>query len=257
LHQINYHEVKALRLDQFIRPWIILKSIFILTTLACSALPFRSASPEANIPPTRTPLPTFTPTVFAEVPLSIPPTPTLPPPPVSPIDTPVPAAPPTEPPAEVAPTDTPVPPPTEPPAPVAAEPPPAAAPPPAEPPPPAAPAEPSAQNGVLAKISFRDGKNTYAVGEKVFVKIEANNVEGGIKSFGILGLTPDSGSFQTSWDNSQLEAGKPFNHEDGLAFDTPGNHKLWLSICFSTKEECQGPNGNWVRFEPGLDVIVQ
>jgi hypothetical protein len=114
-----------------------------------------------------------------------------------------------------------------------------------------------AQNGVLAKITFRDGRNTYAVGEKVFVKIEATNVEGGIKPFGILGLTPDTGNFQTSWDNSQLEGGKPFVHEDGLAFSTPGPHKLWLSICFSSKEECQGPNGNWVRFEPGLDVIVQ
>jgi hypothetical protein len=109
----------------------------------------------------------------------------------------------------------------------------------------------------MAKITFRDGKNTYAVGEKVFVKIEATNVEGGIKPFGILGLTPSTGNFQTSWDNSQLEAGKTFNHEDGLAFSSPGTHKLWLSICFSSKEECQGPNGNWVRFEPGLDVIIQ
>jgi hypothetical protein len=245
-----------LRLFQPIRPWTLLNVIFILITLACSALPFRSSSEQANIPPTRTPLPTFTPTVLSEAPLSIPPTPTnLPPPP--PTDTPVPPAPATQPPAaEAVPTDTPVPaPPTEAPAP--AEAPPAQAPAPAEPPPPAAPAEPAPQNGVLAKISFRDGKNTYAVGEKVFVKIEANNVEGGIKSFGILGLTPDTGNFQTSWDNSQLEAGKPFNHEDGLAFSTPGTHKLWLSICFSTKEECQGPNGNWVRFEPGLDVIVQ
>lgn len=244
-----------MRLYQPLRPWSIFNIIFILVTLACASLPFQSASKESNLAPTRTPLPTFTPTVYTEIPLSILPTPTIPAPP-PPTDTPVPP-PPTQPPApEVIPTDTPVPPPpTEPPPPPAE--PPAAEPPPAEPPPPAAPAEPAPQNGVLAKISFRDGKNTYAVGEKVFVKIEANNVEGGIKPFGILGLTPDTGNFQTSWDNSQLEAGKPFTHEDGLAFSTPGNHKLWLSICFSSKEECQGPAGNWVRFEPGLDVIVQ
>jgi hypothetical protein len=95
------------------------------------------------------------------------------------------------------------------------------------------------------------------VGEKVFVKIEATNVESGLKSFGVLGLVPDTGNFQTSWDNGSIDAGATFNHEDGLAFAAPGNHKLWLSICFSTKEECQGPNGNWVRYEPGLDVIVQ
>ena len=244
-----------MRLYQRIRSWSIFNIFFILMSLACSALPFQSPPEEANLPPTRTPLPTFTPTVPIETSLSILPTSTntlLPPPPT---DTPVaaaPVAPPVESPDSV-PTDTPVPsPPTEPP-----PPPPAQAPPPAEPPPPAAPPAPAAQNGVMAKITFRDGKNTYAVGEKVFVKIEATNVEGGIKPFGILGLTPSTGNFQTSWDNSQLEAGKPFNHEDGLAFSTPGTHKLWLSICFSTKEECQGPNGNWVRFEPGLDVIVQ
>ena len=250
-----------MRLYQRIHSWSIFNIFLILTTLACSALPFQSAPEEAKLPPTRTPLPTFTPTVPIETSLSILPTPTNTPLPPPPTDTPatggptaLAAAPPAESLASApVPTDTPVPPPpTEPP-----PPPPAQAPAPAEPPPPAAPAAPAAQNGVMAKISFRDGKNTYAVGEKVFVKIEATNVEGGIKPFGILGLTPSTGNFQTSWDNSQLEAGKTFTHEDGLAFSTPGTYKLWLSICFSTKEECQGPNGNWVRFEPGLDVIVQ
>jgi hypothetical protein len=137
------------------------------------------------------------------------------------------------------------------------EPPPPAAPPPTQPPPPPQPPAPAAQNGVLGKITFRDGRNTYAVGEKVFVKIEATNVDSGLKAFGVLGLVPDTGNFQTSWDNGTIEAGSTFTHEDGLVFPTPGNHKLWLSICFSTKEECQGPNGNWVRYEPGLDVIVQ
>ena len=38
---------------------------------------------------------------------------------------------------------------------------------------------------------------------------------------------------------------------------SPAECKRKGGRCFSTKEECQGPNGNWVRFEPGLDVIVQ
>lgn len=89
------------------------------------------------------------------------------------------------------------------------------------------------------------------------MRIEAANVDSGLKTFGVLGLVPDTGNFQTSWDNGTIEAGNTFTHEDGLAFPSPGNHKLWLSICFSSKEECQGPTGNWVRYEPGLDVIVQ
>jgi len=110
---------------------------------------------------------------------------------------------------------------------------------------------------VEGKISFRDGRNTYAVGEKVFVNIEAANLDSGLKSFGVLGLTPSTGGFQTSWTDGSIAAGETFRWEDGLSFPTPGTHKLWLSICFSTQSECQGPDGNWVRFEPGLDVIVQ
>jgi hypothetical protein len=230
-----------------------LKTIFpvilvVSISLACSSLPRLGSSQEAAVRPTRTPLPTFTPTLSIREPLSILPTATVPPSSPPPIDTPVPAP-------EIPPTDTPAP--AEP---TATEPPPP--PPPTEPPPPPAPTEPpppapSAQNGVEGKISFRDGRNTYAVGEKVFVIIEAKNVDSGLKSFAILGLTPSTGGFQTSWTNGSIAAGETFRWEDGVAFPAPGTHKLWLSICFSTEAECQGPDGNWVRFEPGLDVIVQ
>jgi hypothetical protein len=219
----------------------------VLTGLACAVGPQSGAPKESAVNPTRTPLPTFTPTAAAEI--VIPPTPTFTPVPL-PTDTPLPP-----------PTDAPAPPPEptatftpEPPPPTQPPPPPAA--PPTEPPP-AAPPAPAAQNGVDGKITFRDGRNTYGMGEKVFVKIEAANLEGGLKNFGYLGLTPSVGSFQTSWSSGSIAAGETFRWEDGLAFTAPGNHKLWLSICFSTEAECQGPNGNWVRFEPGLDVVIQ
>jgi hypothetical protein len=95
------------------------------------------------------------------------------------------------------------------------------------------------------------------VGEKVFVKIEATNTSPGLLGFGVMGLNTSTGTFQTSWDNDSIAAGETFRHEDGLPFSSPGTHKMWLSICYSTKEECQGPNGDWTRFEPGLEVIVQ
>ena len=230
--------------------WRIFVTLVFLTGLACSSLPQLGTPEEASVRPTRTPLPTFTATAPAQSIISIPPTPTNTPVPSPPTDTPIPPPqePPTDTPApEPTATDTPVPPPpTDPPPPA-----------PTDPPPPAEPPAPAAQNGVEGKISFREGRNTYGVGEKVFVKIEATNIESGLKSFGVLGLTPSTGSFQTSWTDGTLAAGETFNWEDGLAFSMPGSHKLWLSICFSTQAECQGPNGNWVRFEPGLDVVIQ
>ena len=110
---------------------------------------------------------------------------------------------------------------------------------------------------MIGEITFRDGRNTYAVNEKVFVKIKATNTGAGQIPFGVLGLAASNNVFQTSWSNGVIEAGKPFTHEDGLAFGSPGAYKLWLSICFSDKSTCEGPSGDWERFEPGLDVVVQ
>lgn len=224
--------------------------IFTIATLACSLterLPGLSQE-ESTAIPTRTPLPTFTATAAAQVVVSIPPTPTETPIPPSPTFTPVPPT------AASPPTNTPEPPPTETPPPTQ----PPAPPPPTNTPPPPEPAGPVVgANGVIGKIEFRDGRNTYAVGEKVFVKIEVSLPGGnGQKPFGVLGLTTDTGQFQSSWTNATIDG--VFRHEDGLAFNTPGNHKLWLSICFSPIDVCQGGgDANWERFEPGLDVIIQ
>lgn len=237
-----------MRLHQAPPAWAFFVVFIILISLACSSLPGLLPESESNLPPTRTPLPTFTFTPAVQAPLSIPRTPTVTP---LPSDTPTPLPQPTDTPLpEPAPTETPVPTPTPPP-----PPPPPQAPPPTEPPPPPEPV--AGAHGVIGKISFRDGRNTYAVGEKVFVTIEATNTGSGLLPFGVLGLTPSAGSFQTSWTNGTIGTGETFRHEDGLAFSTPGTHKLWLSICFSSLQECQGPNGDWERFEPALDVIVQ
>lgn len=233
--------------------------ILIAATLACgSVLPTPPADEPVVLPPTRTPLPTFTPAGVeaAQVTVVIPPTATPLPPTPEPTLTNTPEPLPTEPPPTEEPTPEPtatdIPPPTAPPPPPPTNPPP---PPPTEPPPPAGPV--AGAHGVIGQLSFRDGRNTYGVGEKVFVKIEATNTTGGMLPFGILGLNTSDGNFQTSWDNSNIGAGETFRHEDGVSFGGPGNHKIWLSICFSTKDVCQSADGDWERFEPGVDVVIQ
>ena len=241
------------------RIWPLISAALLVFGMGCSLLARLPIGRETEIEPTRTPLPTFTATAVAQVPISVLPTPTP-----FPSDTPTPEPSPTEPPpppvepAAAEPTEeppTPEPEPTEPPPPAPQpQPEPTEVPPPAEPPP---PSEPSVgANGVIGKIEFRDGRDTYSMGEKVFVKIEAKLPgEKGQKPFGVLGLTASTGAFQTSWSSGTIDG--VFRHEDGLALNAPGNHKIWLSICFSSLEVCQGPDGNWERFEPGLDVIVQ
>ena len=237
------------------RAWSIPSAFFILLTLGCSLLSqLPLLQEEANLPPTRTPFPTFTPTpaVQQQPPSNLPnPTETPIPPPTAELPTAT---------LEPLPTDTPPPEPTatntpEPPPPPTEPPPPPA--PPTDTPAPQAPAGPVVgANGVIGKIEFRDGRNTYAVGERVFVRIEASTESGsGQITFGILGLETSTGTFQTSWSSGTING--TFTHEDGVAFNAPGTHKIRLSICFSSLEVCQGTDGNWERFEPGLDVIVQ
>jgi len=232
-----------------------------IPTLACqNILPFTDlATPE----PTRTPLPTFTvapPTDIVVVVSTATNTPSPEPTATFTLEPTATEIPPTEPPPteEPQPTDTPEPEPTatntpEPaqPQPVQQEPPP----PPTEPPPPAGPQ--ASARGVIGILTLRDGRNTFGKGEQVFVKIEAQNTSDNPLTFGILGLTTSEGSFQTSWDNSHIGAGETFRHEDGIPVNSSGNHKVWLSICYSDKATCQGPDGEWERYEPGVDVIVQ
>jgi hypothetical protein len=112
-------------------------------------------------------------------------------------------------------------------------------------------------DSVQVTISFREGRTTYAVGEKVFVTIEVTNLITEPVTFGILGLLTSAGQFQTSWDNGIIQPGQTFRHEDGLAFNAPGTYKLQLSICFNRKDACLSSDEGWKRFEPGLDVVVQ
>jgi hypothetical protein len=112
-------------------------------------------------------------------------------------------------------------------------------------------------DSVQVTINFRDGRNTYTVGEKVFVSIQVTNITAEPVPFGILGLLTSAGQFQTSWDNGLIQPGQTFRHEDGLAFNAPGAYKLQLSICFSRKDACLSSDEGWKRFEPGLEVVVQ
>ena len=110
---------------------------------------------------------------------------------------------------------------------------------------------------VQVDLNLREPRSTYAVGEKVFVKMEVTNVSAEPVPFGILGLLADGARFQTSWDNSVIKPGETFRHEDGLAFNAPGVYTLQLSICFARKDDCQQSDQGWARFEPRLQVVVE
>jgi hypothetical protein len=114
-------------------------------------------------------------------------------------------------------------------------------------------------NSVQTKISLRDGRDSYRVGEQVFVKMEVTNISNEPVTFGILGLLSDTGQFQTSWSNGLIQVGETFRHEDGMSFDAPGSHTLQLSTCFAKKDDCLSGNNDeaWARFDQKLSFTVQ
>ncbi|MEM7035155.1 MAG: hypothetical protein AAF629_36790 [Chloroflexota bacterium] len=110
---------------------------------------------------------------------------------------------------------------------------------------------------VAVQVALRDRRTTYKVGERVFVTMAIKNLTKEAVPFGVLGLLTNTGHFQTSWDNGIIMAGDTFQHEDGLSFSAPGQYTIQLSVCFSSKANCLGPDGEWERFEPPLRVMVQ
>lgn len=228
--------------------------------LACGLLQPK-ATPISQVPPTRTPKPTFTaipptqPPVIAtqtepaeiaqnqpaeqapqEEPTATPqpveqPTDTPTPEPVAPTDTP-----------EPQPTDTPPPPPTNTPAPP---------PPPTDTPVPAGPQV--GAHGISGKVIARD-KTTFAVGEKAFFTYEANNHTDQPVTFTILGIKASNGQFNTSWINPDtIQPGVPFRHDDGLTFNSPGTYQVFLAICYVS---CGESGAVWEEFQSGAATIT-
>ncbi len=109
---------------------------------------------------------------------------------------------------------------------------------------------------VEANLSFRHDRTAYAVGERVFVKVEVTNVSSQPVSFGLLGLLTSNDRFQTSWNDGLIQPGETFRHEDGLAFNAPGTYKVQPAICFSKTEACWETESGWTRLEPSLEVTV-
>jgi len=115
------------------------------------------------------------------------------------------------------------------------------------------------EGSVRLNFTLREGRSSYAAGEKIFTRIEVTNVTGEQILFGIMGLLTDTGHFQTSWTEGSIGSGQTFTHEDGLSFNSPGQHFIQLSICFARKDACTSGQAeeSWVRFEPVLNVTIQ
>lgn len=227
--------------------------LLIPTLLACGLL--QPKVTEVITLPTRTPLPTFTPTLppqpaadvaETDAPTAQQPQPTQPEPTATvappPTDTPVPVptgtpVPPTA--TPVPPTHTPVPP-----KPVA----------PTNTPVPPTPAGPVVgQFGISGKVIARD-KTTFAVGEKAFFIYTATNHTGNPVSFQLLGIKGSDGTWNTSWVTPDtIPPNGIFQHDDGLVFNTPGTYQVFLSICYGN---CDGDGAIWEEYRDGAATIT-
>ncbi len=240
------------------RYFYIAVALLLPLVLACGLLETQGMSVSQS-PPTRTPRPTFTPTLPPQeaataAPQEAAPAPTDTPAEL-PADTPTPESAPTETPPAPTPTDTPEPPPTDtPPAATPTNIPPATSPPPPTDTPVPEPAGPVVgQFGVSGKVTARD-KTTFSIGEKAFFTYEANNHSDAPVSFQLLGIKASNGQFNTSWINPDtIHPGVPFRHDDGLAFDVPGTYQVFLAICYFG---CDGGDAVWEEYRDGAATIT-
>ena len=78
-------------------------------------------------------------------------------------------------------------------------------------------------------------------------------------AYGILGVAASTGQFQSSWSGEglRLNRGKALTWEDKIALSGSGTHSLILSMCFSTFEVCQTPEGDWENISAPVMVTVR
>lgn len=227
---------------------VVLGSILGCSCSLASVLPKRLTQLIQGTPtrkPTATPRPTSTPTntpTLTETPTAT----------ATPTDTPTNTAVPT---TTAVPTDTPEP--TAAPKRVTAKP---AAPKPA----PAQPAAPASANtgggahGVVGMLELTDKKSEYNVGEDVWFHFVAKNQKEVAIPYGILGVKASTGQFQSSWSGAlRLDAGESLDWKDKINLNGAGDQQLFLSMCFSKVDVCQGANGDWENIAGPVPVKLK
>ncbi len=119
------------------------------------------------------------------------------------------------------------------------------------------PATPAPDEPIRVSLSLRRGRQSYAVGERVFITLAVTNHQQAPLTFGLADLVVDNGYAQTVWDRGRIPPGETLRHEDGLAFDRPGRYRINLSLCLSEPAACLETVERWQNFEPSVEVTVR
>lgn len=106
-------------------------------------------------------------------------------------------------------------------------------------------------------LQTRQDRKNYAPGERIFVMMQLKNNTNEAKSFGLLGLLTSAGRRQVCWLDGIVPAQGAFQHEDGLAFESPGTYQIQLFICPAKKAGCVKDETLWQPLDPGLEVRVR
>jgi cytoskeletal protein RodZ len=111
---------------------------------------------------------------------------------------------------------------------------------------PAAPAAGGGAHGVQGMLELTDKKSVYKSGEDVWFHFVATNKKDVAIPYGILGVKATTGQFQSSWSGAlRINGGEALDWKDKININGTGDQALFLSMCFSKVDVCQGPNGDW------------
>ena len=104
---------------------------------------------------------------------------------------------------------------------------------------------------------------SYAVNEKIYLKLRIRNTSTDDKSFGAWGVYANpyiKRYFNGNGDADKVAAGTEYSWRDWMSFDTAGTYDLQMVVCLDTADSCKTstpPGNNWHILSGAIPVTIK
>ena len=104
---------------------------------------------------------------------------------------------------------------------------------------------------------------SYAVNEKIWLKLRIRNASADDKSFGAWGVYANpyiKRYFNGNGDADKVGAGTEYSWRDWMSFDTAGTYDLQMVVCLDTSDSCKTstpPGNNWHILSGAIPVTIK
>jgi uncharacterized protein YraI len=109
--------------------------------------------------------------------------------------------------------------------------------------------------GIIAEY-FTLRSTSVAVNQDIWFDFKVVNTSDNDVPYGVLAAHTESGQSAQSWTNEVLKAHAALQWTDHLNLSAPGTYRVYLGICYGSKDACLANSAPWDRLSPSITVTV-